>query len=191
MLMIMMLDCRMSTYLLNMLFCSCLSFPTRIITIFIFLAITYLLMMTVGVIYIYISDPIWTDPIRFRSDHVGMGIDYWHPALSIVCHASSYLQFICSYLLYSPAINYILYGRTMRMVQQLIQILSFSPSLVIVDCFIWWCWYVRRNNNSEIVSWSWWWWYVCRVRWIMYCPIGKIRRVPALYHFLPSQLLLL
>jgi len=33
----------------------------------------------------------------------------------------------------------------------------YSPS-AIVDCYIWWCWYVQWNNNNGLVCCWWWWW---------------------------------
>ena len=53
-------------------------------------------------------------------------------------------------------INYIQYWRMMGMVRK--NCLSYSPLSVIVDCYIWLCWYIQWNDSNGLACWWWWCW---------------------------------
>mmetsp|Transcript_31161 Transcript_31161/g.34908 ORF Transcript_31161/g.34908 Transcript_31161/m.34908 type:complete len:138 (-) Transcript_31161:36-449(-) len=64
---------------------------------------------------------------------------------------------VCIYsMLYSPTITYILYGRTMRTVQQIITLFAILLLLLLLllSAIYDYVGYVQRNDNNGLVCWS-------------------------------------
>ena len=81
--------------------------------------------------------------------YVHISIIHWYYSCFFFC----FYHAVCTYrMLYSPTITYILYGRTMRTVQQIITLFTILLLfLLLLLIIIYNCvGYVRRNNNNGL-----------------------------------------
>ena len=122
----------------------------------------------------YVGNDIMSVPILSHKDNyyifipndyvfIGGGADryiYIYIYISTIrlscCHATMYSYcLVVIYMYILCRVQFILYNQiyTVRLNDG-----NCTPPSAIVDCYIWWHWYVQWNDNNGLVYWWWWCW---------------------------------